>query len=74
MVVLGAVLGMRLRDSLPLAVYLWAFLPALVCVLSISGGQRMVHTYGFAGLPVLYAGVIGLSLFCFYQYRILARR
>ncbi len=74
MVVLGAVLGMRLRDSLPLAVYLWAFLPALVCVLSISGGQRMVHTYGLAGLPVLYAGVIGLSLFCFYQYRILARR
>lgn len=72
MVILGAVMGMRLGSSVPLAVYLWSFLPALAAVLTISGGQRFTASWGAVGLVALYAGVLGLALLTHAQYRRLA--
>lgn len=72
-VLLGAIMGCRLRESLPLAVYLWSFLPALGAVLAISAGQRMTHNVGTAGLLLLYAGVVAIAAIALLEYRKLAR-
>ncbi|MBL8765013.1 MAG: LptF/LptG family permease [Phycisphaerae bacterium] len=69
----GAVMAMRLKDSLPLTVYLWSFIPALVCVLSIVAGRQMVRHYGGLSLPVLWSGVALLGAYALLQYRRLAR-
>lgn len=69
MVLAGAVMGMRLRDSLPLPVYLWSFLPALIAVITISAGQGVAHKTGEAGLLLLWGGVAGLAVFTYSQYR-----
>ncbi|CAN5788815.1 hypothetical protein BH11PLA1_BH11PLA1_16080 [soil metagenome] len=71
MVVLGAVMGMRLGGGVPLAVYLWSFLPALAAVLLISGGQRATASWGAGGLMVLYGGVAMLLVVLAAQYRML---
>lgn len=63
MIVLGSLMAMRLRDALPLSVYLWAFFPALGTMVTISGGQQLTHGQGVIGLPVLWAGVGGLAVF-----------
>lgn len=74
MVVTGGVMAMKLKDELPLHVYIWAFLPALVSVITISSGQSMTHDTGGSGLLLMYAGVIGLGLFTVREYRIVSRR
>lgn len=71
MVVLGAVMGMRLGSSYPLAVYLWSFLPALGAVLLISGGQRAMAAWGAPGLVIIYGGAVAMGLLTFAQYRAL---
>ncbi|MBL0869814.1 MAG: LptF/LptG family permease [Phycisphaerales bacterium] len=71
MVVLGAVMGMRLGSSYPLAVYLWSFLPALGAVLLISGGQRAMAAWGAPGLVIIYGGALAMGLLTFAQYRAL---
>lgn len=71
MVVLGAVMGMRLGSSYPLAVYLWSFLPALGAVLLISGGQRAMAAWGMPGLVIIYGGALAMGLLTFAQYRAL---
>ncbi len=68
MVLVGSVMAMRLRDALPLTVYLWAFFPALATVLAISGGQQLTHGSGMIGLPVLWAGVAALSAFAVVEF------
>lgn len=68
MVLVGSVMAMRLRDALPLTVYLWAFFPALATVLAISGGQQLTHGSGMIGLPVLWAGVAALSAFAIVEF------
>jgi lipopolysaccharide export LptBFGC system permease protein LptF len=73
MVLCGAVLGLSNRQSLPLTVYLWSFIPALACLLTIAGGQKTTHSYGLVGLPLLWGGVVAMSLFTFLEYRKLAR-
>lgn len=74
MVLTGAVMALRLRDSLPLPVYLWSFCPALFAVITISAGQSMTHARGPAGLALLWGGVAALGVFTLVQYRRLARR
>lgn len=68
MVLVGSVMAMRLRDALPLTVYLWAFFPALATVLAISGGQQLTHGKGMIGLPILWAGVGALSAFAIVEF------
>lgn len=73
MVLVGSVMALRLRDALPLTVYLWAFFPAMVCTLAISGGQQMTHSQGAWGLPLLWGGVAALSTFVLFEYSRLIR-
>lgn len=73
MTLCGAVVALRLRDALPLTVYLWSFFPALACVISISSGQQFVHDAGIAALPVLWGGVLALAAYTLYAYRAVAR-
>lgn len=69
MVVTGAVVGMRLRDSLPLPVYLWSFLPALFAVITVSAGQGLTHKTGSGGLFLLWGGVAALAVYTYFEYR-----
>jgi len=73
MAVVGAVTALRLRGRLPLVVYLWAFLPALAAVLTISAGQQMVHEHGPIALPILWGGVIGLIAYAGAAFSAVAR-
>jgi lipopolysaccharide export LptBFGC system permease protein LptF len=57
MVVAGALTAMRLATSIPLAVYLWSFFPALLAVITISAGQQTTHQAGPGGLILLWGGV-----------------
>jgi lipopolysaccharide export LptBFGC system permease protein LptF len=70
----GAVMALRLREALPLPVYLWSFLPSLLGIFAISGGQSVAQAQGQWGVPMVYAGVVGLGVWTFVQYRVLARR
>ena len=71
--ILGAVMALRLRDALPLTVYVWAFFPALVAMVAISGGQQMTFKHGAIGLVLLYAGVLALSIYAAWSFRRVAR-
>lgn len=73
MVITGGVTALRLSRRLPLTVYLWTFFPALACIATISGGQQTVAEVGLAGLPLLWGGVVGLTLYTLVVYRVLAR-
>ncbi|MBL8990399.1 MAG: LptF/LptG family permease [Phycisphaerae bacterium] len=73
MTLCGAVMAMRLRDSLPLTVYLWSFLPGLGAVLTINGGQKATYVYGPIGLVLLYGGLTALALYAFIEFRRLAK-
>jgi len=73
MVVLGAVMGMKLATAPPLVVYVWSFLPAIAAIVSIAGGQSLVHEHGTAGLILLHGGVLALALWTYLEYRVVAR-
>ncbi|MBX3379576.1 MAG: LptF/LptG family permease [Phycisphaeraceae bacterium] len=73
MMLTGAVTALRFSRSLPLTVYLWSFFPALVCVITISGGQQFARSSGWIGLPLLWAGVGVLALYTFWTYLIVRR-
>lgn len=63
MVLTGAITAMRLGSSLPLAVYLWSFFPALFSVITIAAGQQVTRQMGMGGLSVLWAGVVLLAAY-----------
>lgn len=71
--VLSAVMAMRLRDALPLVVFLWSFFPALGAVVMISTGQQITEKSGLQGLLVLWGGVAMLVGVVVQQYRALVR-
>ena len=71
-IVAGAIMAIRLKDSLPLPVYLWSFLPALGALFSIAGGQSVTYRSGNAGLLLLYGGIALLLAWTLLQYRKLA--
>jgi len=73
MVLTGAVTALRLRDRLPLIVYLWSFFPALITIIMINTGQQVTHGTGLIGLPLLWGGVAGLIIYTFAAFRIVAR-
>ncbi|MBN8596784.1 MAG: LptF/LptG family permease [Planctomycetes bacterium] len=73
MMLTGAITALRFSKSLPLTVYLWSFFPALVCVITISGGQQFARSSGWIGLPLLWAGVAALALYTFWTYLIVRK-
>ena len=69
----STIVAIKLANAQPLVVYLWSFFPALVTVISISGGHQMVAKSGGFGLVVLWGGVVALAVYSFITYRIVAR-
>jgi hypothetical protein len=53
LLLLGATLAMWLRHSVPLVVYIWAFLPSILDILLISGGDHLARSGLMAGGMVL---------------------
>tara|TARA_Y100000589_G_scaffold21991_1_gene18330 strand:+ start:33533 stop:35158 length:1626 start_codon:yes stop_codon:yes gene_type:complete len=57
LLVLGAVLAMLMRHALPLSVYMWAFLPALLDLVLISSGSSMIRAGSVSvGLVIMWSG------------------
>lgn len=73
MVLVGAIVGFKMKRSMPLPVYLWSFFPALVTFVSISSGREFVQDSGASGLPALWAGVAFIALFAAYEFARLRR-
>lgn len=74
MTLLGSILALRLANSLPLAVYLCSFLPALGAVILISVGERLAYRHGpLVGLPVLWSSAVGLALYALIELRRVGR-
>ncbi|MHC4422122.1 MAG: LptF/LptG family permease [Planctomycetota bacterium] len=67
LLLLGATLAMWLRDTLPLVTYIWAFLPSILDVMLISGGDHMVREgLVVSGYVVMWSGnalLVGILLF-----------
>ncbi|MBX3317889.1 MAG: LptF/LptG family permease [Phycisphaeraceae bacterium] len=73
MALAGAATAMRLGNALPLAVYLWSFIPALAAVITITSGQQLTHDLGAPGLFVLWGGVGLLVVYTLVSYFHVAR-
>lgn len=56
LLLLGATLAMWLRGTLPLTIYCWAFVPSILDLILISGGEQMMRDGKGAGLAVLWSG------------------
>ncbi len=73
LLLLGATLAMLLRGSLPLTVYLWAFLPSLLNLILITSGDQMFRTDRAGGLIVLWSGNAAVACLLGIAYLRLAR-
>ena len=63
-----------MRHSLPLAVYLWAFLPALLDLVLISSGSSMIRSGSVnIGLLIMWSGNLILALMIAGAYMRLSR-
>lgn len=69
MVLVGATIAIKLREAMPLTVYLWAFFPALGCVLLISTGEQLAQQSGFAGLSIMWGSVLVLLGYAIATFR-----
>ena len=70
---LGAIFAMLLRSASPLVVYLWAFVPSILNLILISGGEQMLRDGHSWGGVVLWSGSAVLAILCFIGYFKLAR-
>lgn len=74
MLILGATLAIRLRGSNPLKVYLLAFIPSIIDILLISGGeQRLKSELSAIGIVVATSGNVLLVGMILASYRRIAR-
>ncbi|MFZ4749020.1 MAG: LptF/LptG family permease [Phycisphaerales bacterium] len=74
MLLLGAVLAIRLRGANPLQIYLLAFIPSIIDILLISGGEQMLkEATSAAGVFVCSSGNLGIAAMIAIAYRQVAR-
>lgn len=77
LLVFGSVLAMHLKGQLPLVVFFWSFMLAIVSIIIIHTGQNLAASPDRAsvpmGLAVLWSGNVGMALAIFVVYRRLAR-
>ena len=74
LLVLGGTLAMVLRQSLPLVIYAWAFVPSIHVVILISSGGHMVKSGQVAHCTaVLWSGNALLAAIIAFAYRRLMR-
>jgi len=71
---LGAALAAWKRESMPLTIYLLAFLPAILNIVTIAGGQQVVRSGAVVvGTLVMWSGNLLLALYFAHAYRRWAR-
>jgi hypothetical protein len=70
---LGSTLAMWLRRSLPLTVYLWAFVPSILDLILISAGEQMMRDGRLFGPFVMWSGNAVLLILWGYAYFRLSR-
>lgn len=73
MVLTGAVTSLKLSRRLPLTVYLWTFVPAVLCLVTISGGHQLTTQKGEPGLALMWLGVAVMAVYTGAMYRTLSR-
>ncbi|MHC4990185.1 MAG: LptF/LptG family permease [Planctomycetota bacterium] len=73
LLLLGATLAIWLRGSLPLTVYTWAFLPSILDLIVISGGEQMIRDGKAVGWIVMWSGNLALLGFFALAYLRLSR-
>lgn len=76
LLVLGALLSMRFKDQMPLAIYFWSFLLAIVTLIFIYTGANMAGGLDYTlsvGLGVLWSGNVVLAIVVGTVYCKLAR-
>ncbi len=74
LLLLGATLAIWLRHSLPLVIYIWAFVPSIGNVLLIAGGDHMIRSgLAIPGMMVLWSGNALLLTMLVLVYRRLMR-
>ncbi len=76
LMLLGAVLSLHMRGQMPLAVYFWSFMLAIVTILLIYAGTRTVRNPDLplvVGLAVLWSGNAMLAVIVTRAYRQVAR-
>jgi lipopolysaccharide export LptBFGC system permease protein LptF len=69
----GALAALSMSTRLPLTVYMFTFLPAVVAIVTISGGQQATVYFGAPGLILLWSGIVGLMLYAGILWRRLVR-
>jgi lipopolysaccharide export LptBFGC system permease protein LptF len=71
---LGATLAAWKRESMPLAIYLLAFLPAILNVVLIAGGQQVMRSGAVSmGMLVMWSGNLVLAALLLHAFRQWAR-
>ncbi|HWB20657.1 MAG TPA: LptF/LptG family permease, partial [Phycisphaerales bacterium] len=73
LMVLGATLAMMNKHSLPLVVYMWAFLPAVLDLILLSTGEQMLRDGRWVGWGVLWSGNLLMMAGIVWTYLKLAR-
>lgn len=76
LLVLGAVLSLHLKGQMPLVVYFWSFLMAILTIILIHTGENMAGGSRFPmfmGLGVLWSGNVGLAVVAGWVYCRMAR-
>jgi hypothetical protein len=73
MVLTGSVTAIRLRNRLPVPVYLWSFFPGIASVLIVNAGKEMARSNGTPGLVVIWAGLVALAAYTACVYAAIRR-
>ncbi len=76
LLVFGSILAIHLKGQMPLVVFFWSFLLAIVSIIIIHTGQNLAiakQATVISGLAILWTGNIGLTLTTFIVYRRVAR-
>jgi lipopolysaccharide export LptBFGC system permease protein LptF len=70
LLVLGAVLAIWLRHTLPLTVYFWAFVPAVLDLILISAGHQLLRDGRLSGHLVMWSGsalIVGVLAMAYFK-------
>lgn len=74
LLLLGSLLAIHLKYSLPLTIYLWAFLPSIANILLISGGDQMMRDgHVIIGTIVMWSGNAAICVMILFVYARVAR-
>jgi lipopolysaccharide export LptBFGC system permease protein LptF len=74
LLMLGTTLAIWLRESLPLTIYLWAFLPSILNLILIESGQHVMREGAMVtGSAVMWSGNAFILLIWWYAYYRLSR-